>query len=96
MCPSLPQKFQLNPVVSLNSIDISLIVYICPVRIRTDLMEVDKWLLQPAPQHPSPLSSFTFIQESEERRVLRSGTLPRNGMNHEIVSVKPNLRFRCP
>jgi hypothetical protein len=59
-------------------------------------MEVDKRLLQPASEHPSPLSSFTFIQESKERRVLRSGTLPRNGMNHEIVFVKSNLRFRCP
>ena len=38
-------------------------------------MEVNKWLLQPASKHPSALSSFTFIQESKERRVLSSGTL---------------------
>ena len=59
-------------------------------------MEIDKWLLQPASQHPSPLSSFTFIQKSKQRRVLRSGTLPRDRMNYELVSVKPNLRFHCP
>jgi hypothetical protein len=51
--------------------------------IRTDLMAVDKWLLQPASQHSRPLSGLTFIQQSEQRRILCSDALSRNGMNYK-------------
>ena len=79
---SLPRTSQPGLVVSLIATEINDHGEVARP-IRTDLMAVDKWLLQPASQHSRPLSGLAFIHQSEQRRVLCSNTLSRNGISYK-------------